>query len=188
MIFNIDHNFNTKSFFDIDGVEFILYTAEIYKKEKINVFCCLSESEFVLEKSWEEITDFINHDYLCKIASDFERWNSYLLFYNYEGVSRELQYLIENDKFAIRKVVFNANLKSENIDTIESKISTWLNQKILLSGINLDGTLIDCNNILYREKLTSISKKLLENDPDKLSNKDFRDNWLKELLQAGEKK
>lgn|GEM_PF-6921293 len=98
----------------------------------ITVFSCQTQKAEILERDWLEVTDYINSDYLAEVESEFERWNSYLLFTCTEKAPKSLQYEIENNKFSMRKIV------EHYLDPVLGTpvLIKLLNRKILSAGIN----------------------------------------------------
>lgn len=173
-------NFDKGALAKFEGADFSLFKANIYEDEIINVYCCVCNAESYLVSVWEEVSDYINHDFLIQFSSDFNRWNSYLLFLSYDGVKKELQYLIENDKFAIRKLVFNGFLhKNDNVSN-EDVIISWLERKLLLSDILINDFFV--NEFDFNENLTEISKEILSCTKEDLLSKAFRESLIDKVL------
>ena len=78
------------------------------------VVCGLMESQ--LAELWEEINNRVAIDYQAGLSDDFSRWNVYLVFLVSGLISKQLRYTIENDKFALRKLmVFVIRLLNDEI-------------------------------------------------------------------------
>jgi hypothetical protein len=104
------------------------------KGDCITAFCANTTNKDTLERDWQEVTDCINNEYLTGVDSDFEHWNSYLLFIVDEKIIKSdgLLFQIENDKFYMRKIVEH-NVQG---DISEDQIITMLDRKILSAGIS----------------------------------------------------
>jgi hypothetical protein len=133
----MDGTFKPKNL-DIDFLnsfdEFCHFSSfEILDNEEkvITAFVCQINNIQKLRENWMNIIDYISNDYLSNVASEFEIWNSYVLFLCEEKIPKELLYTIENDKFSVRKIV--ERIKSQ-LD--ESKIIQLLNRKILFTHID----------------------------------------------------
>lgn len=147
------------------GWEFAVCEVLADSSNPITVFSCQTQNIAILERDWLEITDYINSDYLADVESEFERWNSYLLFTCTEKVPKSLQYDIENDKFSMRKIVEHCPGsilgKPELIKLLNRKIlSTDINYQELISNTATSNSisvpdLSDLSLSLSKEKITS---------------------------------
>ena len=107
----------------------------------ITVFCCQAANYSDMEANWCEINGTIAADYIAYLENSFERWNVYLLFTCIEAIPQALQYEIENNKFALRKMVKSDTGKMlNNIELI-----TILNQKILATKIEINNVSLSSN-------------------------------------------
>ncbi|MFT5727716.1 MAG: hypothetical protein ACI8PB_001857 [Desulforhopalus sp.] len=119
-----------------EGISNSSYVASFNDASKLTAFCCFVSSDFLLEDKWREVSDCISHDYLTTLISDFEYWNSYLVFICSVDVPKALKYEIENDKLYMRKLV-EKKLVSWEDATPEKAIIEMLNRRLLLSHIDL---------------------------------------------------
>lgn len=105
----------------------------------INVFTLLFEKTADLGDSWKDIYSSIAAYFQTGLPADaeFERWNIYLLYICREGVDKELQYKIENDRFACRKIVLG-NCEDQLTDKIVEKL---ISQHITNSDLEITGNL-----------------------------------------------
>ena len=118
----------------IDGVQYKVYETSIHEHSNITVFCYLSATVQTIFEYWKKIPDYINHDYLTNNISDFECWNSYLLFICDEAIPKSLKYEIENDKFAIRKFIIQTPVDWDDAH-YEKPLINLLNNKLLLAHV-----------------------------------------------------
>lgn len=129
-------NLNLEFLSDFSGNwQFSVYETSIGNiNNSITAFCAKTSGKTSLRKDWLAVTDAINNGYLTNVDSDFEHWNSYLLFIVDEKILKSdgLQFEIENDKFYMRKIV-EYNIQN-NIDG--HQIINILNRKILSADIN----------------------------------------------------
>jgi hypothetical protein len=115
---------------------FLAYEALISASAPITILCALTDGSDIVEKHWLEISDFFNHEYLSQSDSSFERWNTYLIFFQFHPIRKKLQYEIENNKLYMRKLVmqlpedFDANAPSATLIPLIGK-------KILLSDVRV---------------------------------------------------
>lgn len=105
----------------------------------INVFTLLFENKSILAHSWKDIYSSIAAYFQTglPIDAEFERWNIYLLYICRESVDKELQYKIENDRFACRKIVLSSFTDELEDNLVESLIS----QHITNSDLQITGNL-----------------------------------------------
>jgi len=166
-----------------DGVRYWVYEAKLIADYGITVFCCLAESAQTVEHKWKEITDYINHDYLIGELSEFERWNCYLFFICDEPVTKSLKYEIENNKFAMRKIV---ELKPTgcDVESPEQSLTQILNDRLLLAHINPDKGA--ANHSLALPELSvwgqSIVDEKIPTDLRLQTSKDMRGTWIRHAL------
>lgn len=72
----------------------------------ISAFFIKSDSEKILDETWEKIRNMIGVYFQSKLESEFDIWNIYL-FYITSGVTKELKHRIEHDTISSRKIVVN---------------------------------------------------------------------------------
>jgi hypothetical protein len=173
----INKLFNFEAFAEFDA-DFTAYEAHFSESAAITVICCIAKSSDFIRKNWEAITDVINHDYLVSEISMFEHWNTYLLFACDELIDKPLQYQIENNKFAMRKLVAELPV---GVDTKSAPqtISVLLSKKLLLNEIVLNEKTQKSNN--WKNLLSESGKNIVNsaisfslNDADKKS----RNTWI----------
>ncbi len=101
----------------------------------VNVFTLLFENVSVLKENWKDIYSSIAAYFQAglPVESEFERWNIYLFYICREEVEKELQYKIENDRFASRKIVLG-NCKEEITDEVVERV---INQHITNTDLEI---------------------------------------------------
>lgn len=121
----------------------------------INCFVCYVSEEKRLIDDWDKIVGLIAGDFQAELDNDLEIWNIYLIFCTESDVNNSLIYEIENNKFAMRKLVacmanWNTNYniedyikeeifctdleltnKSENFLSIDTVFISKLHEKIM---------------------------------------------------------
>lgn len=166
-----------------EGLSISSYVTSFNHQSKLTAFCCSVSSCSMLKEKWREVSDCISHDYLTGKISDFERWNSYLVFICNLDVPNALKYEIENDKLYMRKLVERKPVGSDDAIT-ESTIISRLNNRLLLSHIDLSG---------YKNEDTSVFPTLskwgqsvvdekVPSDPRREIDKQTRAAWIKGAL------
>lgn len=81
----------------------------------IHAFFIKSDSEKILEETWEKIRNMIGVYFQSKLESEFDVWNIYL-FYITTDVSKELKHKIEHDTISSRKIVVNDQMQMSSTD------------------------------------------------------------------------
>ena len=103
------------------------------KKEpgyNIYIFQVIIENQIELEKYYETITAAIATEFQADLEKAIERWNIYLVFECKESIDWKIRLKVEQDKFAVRKVVWD-NLKEE-----EMKDKEYIRKRLLCFEIN----------------------------------------------------
>ncbi|MCZ2722417.1 hypothetical protein O1D97_12485 [Marinomonas sp. 15G1-11] len=109
------------------------FVYSITPQSRLSCICIKLNEEATLDKHWERITNEIAIEFISNLNDSFSKWNCYLIFICPKPVSKEIKYKIENDKFAIRKIVID-DVKEQ---LTEDGISKLLNERILSSNIRL---------------------------------------------------
>jgi hypothetical protein len=114
--------------------------------------------ESCLKNSWKEMRNFIAIKFQNVLSSEFERWNTYLLYLVKNSLSTDLKYQIENDTFSSRKIVIEG----------KSDIAKIIEEHILNSDIEINSTIKnDLNfipNPIIFENIVDIEVKLRVTD------------------------
>lgn len=82
----------------------------------IYIFQVIVENQIEIEKYYETITASIAIEFQSNLEKAIERWNIYLVFECKESVDWKVKLKVEQDKFAVRKVVWD-NLKKRKWKT-----------------------------------------------------------------------
>lgn len=165
----------------LDEFNMLLHTLLIEgsKNSKLSCFSFQIDSEEALEESWQNITNEIAVNYIAHLEDSFSKWNCYIVFICSPAISKELKYKIENNKFALRKIV---------IDGLESSVSAEDIKKIINNRI------LDLNIVLKESdikksesvELSRLSQELLLKDLP-LDKKDesikARQSWINKELK-----
>ena len=116
-----------------DNIEWIDKIICWVKKESgynIYIFQAIVENQREMEKYYETITASIATEFQSTLEKAIERWNIYLVFECKESVDWKIRLKVEQDKFAVRKVVWD-NLKEE-----EMKDKEYIRKRLLCFEIN----------------------------------------------------
>lgn len=122
-----------------------------------------------LESIWENINFSLSQsikDYL----TEYNKWNMYLFFISEESISKTLQYKIENDTLAFRKIIesnYENELNEENIKSLISKHILFTDLNINSNNINLENYTSDSE---FWTKVSSIDEVNEENIDSILDN------------------
>ena len=105
----------------------------------VNIFTLLFNTTADLAETWRDIYSSIAAYFQTGLPADaeFERWNIYLLYICREDVDKELQYKIENDRFACRKIVLD-NITDDLTDDLVEKL---ISQHITNSDLQIKGNI-----------------------------------------------
>lgn len=116
-----------------DNIEWIDKITCWVKKElgyNIYIFQVIVENQAELEKYYETITASIAIDFQSDLEKAIEKWNIYLVFECKESIDWKIKLKVEQDKFAVRKVVWD-DLKEEELDDKE-----YIRKRLLCFEIN----------------------------------------------------
>ncbi len=154
-----------------DNIEWIEKITCWVKKElgyNIYIFQVIVENQTEIEKYYETITAAIATEFQSNLEKAIERWNIYLLFECKEFIDWKVRLKVEQDKFAVRKVVWD-NLKEEEVKDeeymrkrlfaieINGKYERHQNRNELIKWLEEND--LQLYKILQEEKLT-IDQKL----------------------------
>lgn len=84
----------------------------------IYIFQVIIENEEEINKYYEAITASIATDFQSDLKKAIERWNIYLIFECKDSIEWQTRIKIEQDKYAVRKLVWD-NLREEEINDKE---------------------------------------------------------------------
>lgn len=107
-------------------IKFSLYRSDDETKF-ISCFVAQFEDEATCEKNWLNITNLIALNYQEPLDNEAAAWNIYLALVLPSTVVKNLKYRIENDRFALRKLVLDGPAYAKItelklIDVLESAI------------------------------------------------------------------
>lgn len=88
--------------------------------------------------NWLNITTEIAINFQAALTSELALWNIYLVFICPEQIDKHLKYQIENNRFALRKIVLASKIDET---TWEQQIRDMLGRAILGDDLELDSAL-----------------------------------------------
>ena len=97
----------------------------------IYIFQVIVDDQLELENYYETITASIATDFQSNLDKAIERWNIYLVFECAKSVGWSVKLKVEQDKFAVRKVVWD-NLKKDELGDKE-----YIRKRLLSLEINV---------------------------------------------------
>lgn len=100
-----------------DNIEWIDKITCWVKKElgyNIYIFQVIIDNQKEIEKYYETITASIAIDFQSNLEKAIEKWNIYLVFECRESIDWNIKLRVEQDKFAVRKVVWD-DLKEDEL-------------------------------------------------------------------------
>ena len=127
----------------------------------ISVFTLIFETTSALKDNWRDIYSSVAAYFQAGLPaeSEFEKWNIYLFYVCREEVEKELQYKIENDRFASRKIVLGNCKDVINDDMVKTIVS----QHITNSDLKIGDSMQQNNNKFQKNDI--ISEVLALNKP-----------------------
>jgi hypothetical protein len=126
---NID--FLTRNFGKVD---FALYQSDDSNRF-ISCFVARFSDGVQCESIWKQINNEIAINFQAQLQNEFAAWNIYLALVTPLPVSRDLKYKIENDRFALRKIVFSyveaeAEIETESDESVRARIDGEINATV----------------------------------------------------------
>jgi hypothetical protein len=73
----------------------------------ITCFVCIISDTKLLQRIWEGVASSIALNFQNNLDDNFSIWNIYLVFISTKKIEENLKYKIENDKFSMRKMLFD---------------------------------------------------------------------------------
>ncbi|QWG36728.1 ABC-three component system middle component 1 [Bacillus mycoides] len=125
---NIKEILNLDEEREYDNIKCFQYIND-YGKYNFYVFSCHYDLEEELKIHYKSVNDIIAFEFQRKLMLDVEKWNLYIFFFINEKISEELKTLIEQNKYATRKIVYDNISKELSNDEIKEVI---LNKLFLL--------------------------------------------------------
>ncbi len=117
--------------------DFNISVVEVDTLHNAIVTFALFPDENLLKDNWEKITSSIVACIQGQIDDVFIKWNLYLLLLCKTGVSKEIKYEIENDKFCCRKIVIENFQKEDFSDQVKR---TLISSKVTMEDIGVENT------------------------------------------------
>ncbi|MEK4602425.1 ABC-three component system middle component 1 [Bacillus sp. FSL L8-0099] len=134
-------------------------------KYKFYIFTCYYDLEEELKNDFRILNDIIAYDFQRKLMLDIEKWNIYIFFFAKEIISEELKNLIEQNKYATRKIVFDNISKELSNSEIEKIIFNKLffldlspEEKVQDQGTNAVQDIISRKDLLLMDLITEIKE------------------------------
>lgn len=84
----------------------------------IYIFQLVAQNQEEIEEYYEKITASIAVDFQAGLEKAIEKWNIYLIFECREKVDWEIKEMVEHDKYAVRKLIWD-EMKPENLNDKE---------------------------------------------------------------------
>lgn len=116
------------------------------------------KDEQSLFENWKELGSALTQVYDKYLNDDFTKWNMYIIFLVETQISKALEYQIENDTFAFRKMIkkeYREELSEENVDKL---LSTYIDfTDITVSSVDPVQQAFESDSIVYK-KLSNIDK------------------------------
>ncbi|WP_373033078.1 ABC-three component system middle component 1 [Sulfurovum sp.] len=123
---NFQKSFHKITIEDVDNLK------ELHKLQDIKTFKISFGGDFIavfvqnsgeeaLKNNWRRINSSLSQYLDDSLDDDFSKWNLYVMYLINGTVSKELQYEIENNTFASRKIVednYDKELTNENIQAL----------------------------------------------------------------------
>jgi len=101
----------------------------------IHAFFIESDTEEILNNSWEKIRNMVGVYFQSALDSEFEIWNIYLLFITPIGIHKDLRHKIEHDTMSSRKIVIDNNKKMNDTDFRKFLFSEHITNNNLKTGV-----------------------------------------------------
>ncbi|MGJ7067123.1 ABC-three component system middle component 1 [Morganella morganii] len=152
------------------------------KKTILSCFTIYFDTTKDLDLSWEKFVTEIAINYINEQTDKFSIWNCYCVFICSHEVPKELKYKIENNKFAMRKIVIDSF--PQTID--QTEICNTINNRIL--SFNVKKSLVSQTGSPTRPPiiLSSLSNDLLKTEliADRTNQSiDDRNEWINKQLK-----
>ncbi|MDA2036725.1 hypothetical protein PDN58_04695 [Bacillus cereus] len=103
---NIKEILNIQEEIEYENVRCFEYS-EDNNKCKFYIFTCFYNNEKELKDYYQTINDIIAFDFQRKLLLDVEKWNLYVFYFVKGKISEDLKTLIEENKYATRKIVYD---------------------------------------------------------------------------------
>lgn len=163
--------------------DFTEYQFKLFKSKSlnyINCFVCYIEDENRLIKDWKNIVGLISGNFQCELESELEIWNIYLIFCTKYKIDDHLRYEIENNRFAMRKLITN-NQSWEGSYSIEE----YIKEEIFCADLELANK-ISHSDASDNSVISSLHEKIISIcDLENLDKENFEicKNQINELIE-----
>lgn len=87
----------------------------------IYIFSLHLTTEKILLETWDFINNIIAVHFQSSLKKDIERWNIYISFFVAEEINKDIKYMIEQDKYSTRKLIFDRIDEPDLIPAIINK-------------------------------------------------------------------
>lgn len=137
----------------IDDSNNLSYWVKQEENHNIHIFTIRIPDERNVCEICEVVTNNIAFEFQTSLEKSIERWNIYLFLITDGIVKPEIKYKIEQDTFAVRKIICD-KYEEDNESEFEKTMSTFILNKLfdVLSTIN------ESKNKLVKSKLSSLIK------------------------------
>lgn len=152
------------------------------KRHLISCFVARFSDNETCEKYWRLINNEIAVEYQSSLPDEFLSWNIYLALVTPSTMDKHLKYRIENDRFALRKLVLAGPTFASESDTVvrEALENSILGRDLELSDVG-DGLCDQLENSnRFREFLSTSSQLPLDG---KERSSEIRRGRINELLE-----
>lgn len=149
----LDLSFLTENFPEVD----FSFLQSNDSERFISCFIARCPSNEKCAAYWKRITNQIALDFQEGLSNTFLSWNIYLALVTPNPVEKHLKYKIENDRFALRKLVFSGPRFFEDTDqSIISTLEDMILGKDLKLGVTSDSVPQNEGSNAVREYLANI--------------------------------
>ena len=156
---------------EFNEISFELFTTE---NQFINCITCLCDSANEVMSDWKGIQSLISAYF--KPKKEFSKWNVYLVIFCKEKIPIRDKYIIQNDKYAVRKIVIDG--VNETLDINE--ITKSINEELLCLDLSTEQ-----KNYTKSQKNDPLLYDLVKGTPlDKSDNSKYqRESIIKKLIE-----
>lgn len=110
----------------------------------IHIFTIQLKNEVELLEVKDDLRDYLAIYFQSQtLEKDIERWNLYLVFFVEESISKDIKQQIEQDKFSMRKLIFDNQTCVLNDEEINQRINTEIFEVELTENLTTSDSLMD---------------------------------------------
>lgn len=129
-------------------------------KYNFYIFSYYCKGELELLANYEELNDILGYSFQSNLEIDIERWNMYLFCFIEDKISDDIKQLVEQNKYATRKIVFDNQIKK--LDS--SEIQRIIKKKLFELDIEFETQSSEKNSLMKKiEKKDKSLSNLLAN-------------------------